>query len=558
MRRSAEKQEKTENRGEKSMGINTRELEKLVDDFLESPEGDAFFSVQELSEKLQHASGAGSKESCEQTERACELLLGTHEELFLLDGMVYPKKTFFRGMTIKIVPSARELERNILFPGARFAPFCSPDIFPDDYLLRWKNADSAVQDIRAVQVKAPFHDFAAPSLMLGRSGLLDILVAENDENYHILQNTPRIEDAVLELTAYDMTEFYRAHKFQQGDAIYAIVEDWTNCSFTLAYCAYPDLPGREKQEQWLQDFESALLKVCVSESDYWEIPDQISHAYLHAYRSHADLRTKPYLAIEEYQNRMREIAIRRNSAEWLLVSADDAEGPGEFDFARPAGGETCSCGHDHEGHDENHDHAHDSPDDANGIRPEHFSISKGSLDSLDAILEDVRAPVNEIELFAMIQDAMANGEEDFESFRSRIRDLLDIHFADEAQETAFVNFLEEAWETSMDIFNPSIDAEKEPLRVRLLDLTRSRIDTAVSLLDSFKGKVPEDLAGSLRHIHRDIVETLALLNADSALPEDAAQQLAFRVEDLEDAWDDFQERAARRMSPAASRDGADS
>ena len=536
-----------------------RDMETAVESFLDSEDGDRFFTLSELSSRIAKELGAvEDKEGVKAVERETELIIGSREDLLLSGDNVYPRKTFFRKTKFKIVPTAFELEKNLLFPGARFAPFCSPEIFHDAYKVM-DNTSGASLPILSVQ--AAFRDFAMPSLLLGRSGLIDSLVAENDENRMRLRAASSIEHAILTLSAFDMTAFYREHRFQQGDALIATVEDWEQCVFSLEYRAYPDLPGKAKQDEWLHKFETALLQVCIHDTDYWEIPDQISYAYLNAYENHADLRQKPYLALEEYQLRMQEISIRKDGPDWLLVPGDDVRDPGsELDFARHRQEHenekaSCSC-QDHHGKHEHgtasschcsHDAAETEENLVEDIHPEEFSVSSGVLDSLEAILQDVHAPVNEIEVCALIQDALANGEENFESFRSRLLDFLELKFADEAQETAFTNYLEDCWEIAREYFNPSIDQEKEPLRVRLLDLTRERIEAAVNLLDFFRNAVPEELAEDMRIIHRDIVETLSLLNTDARLPEGAEEQLELRVGDLEEAWEIFMEKMADRM-----------
>ena len=201
-------------------------------------------------------------------------------------------------------------------------------------------------------------------------------------------------------------------------------------------------------------------------------------------------------------------------------------------------GEPCSCGHEHE----------DDADPGKSLRtidpdisPDGFAISTGTLESIDAILAELNAPVNSVELGAMIFDSLANGEEDFENFRSRTMDFLGLTFSDDAQETAFINFLEDSWEIAKEYFNPAEDAMRAPLRTRLLDLTRARIEYSLMLLEKNAGKkVPEKTANRIAAIHRNITETLAILNSSDRIDDDSRyEQLELRIGDIEDAWDDF-------------------
>ncbi len=539
-----------------------RDIEQAVEHFLNQNRDNISFTLSQLTENVIHTLAVKGRKDQEYVEREAELILGASEDFILMGSNAYPKQAFFHGTRIRVVPTAFELEKNILFPGARFAPFCSPEIFYDEYQIREKGKD---RDLETFELRVAFKDFAMPYLLLGRSGLIDALVAENDENRRLLRAASRIENTIPVLTVYDMTDFYREHGFQQGDSLILTVEDWQNCVFSMEYQAFSEMPDKNKQDQWLHAFEQALLQVCVRDSDYWEIPDQISHAYVIAYEQQHDLRHQPFMALEEYQLQMQELSIRKDNAEWLLVPADDLNEPGDFAFAEkqlqqknkeadpaenpePCHHQDCDC-HDHHHHSDPHRAAVPESEvlDPEELKPDLFSASSGVLESMDAILTDLRAPVNEIEVIAMIQDALSNGEENFEAFRSRFMDFAGLNFVDEAQDTAFLNFLEDAWEINQEYFNPGIDSIKEPLRVRLLDLTRERIDTIVNLLEFYQGDVPADVAGKLKRIHRDILETLSLLNSDSQLPEDAAEQLELRVGDLEDQWDEFTESFGSRM-----------
>ena len=109
-------------------------------------------------------------------------------------------------------------------------------------------------------------------------------------------------------------------------------------------------------------------------------------------------------------------------------------------------------------HGEHRDGAPKSGDPVPGLSPSDFSASSGHLDSLDAILSDVNAPIGYIELYAFTFDAIANGV-DFNSYRASILGLIEQDFADDTQEVAFLNFLDENWEACSEAYHPGADIE---------------------------------------------------------------------------------------------------
>jgi hypothetical protein len=140
-------------------------------------------------------------------------------------------------------------------------------------------------------------------------------------------------------------------------------------------------------------------------------------------------------------------------------------------------------------------------------------------------------------------DALANGVENFADFRASIESILGITFADEAQEAAFLNYLEDDWEVSSEYFNPSFEADKEPYRRRLLDLCEQRIDLSIQILQKFKNEVPKNLARPLARFHRNVCETLAVFCSDAPLPEEEdLEQLELRIDDLESEWEELSDR----------------
>ena len=188
-------------------------------------------------------------------------------------------------------------------------------------------------------------------------------------------------------------------------------------------------------------------------------------------------------------------------------------------------------------HGEHRDGTPHDGDPVPGLSASDFSASSGHLDSLDAILSDVNAPIGYIELYAFTLDAIANGV-DFNSYRASILGLIEHDFADDTQEVAFLNFLDENWEACNEIYHPGEDEAKAPIRSRLIELDNARIAMTRAILSGADEDRIKRFVTRVKHFHRAIIDTLALLNNQADLPEgpelEAFEQ---RIEDIEDEWD---------------------
>ncbi len=528
------------------MAYTLTRVEEVMEDLLNgSWAGQFCFPEQALIDMLIQELGATQREDMERITKGAEALLRTRDDIFLSEGKVYPKNVFFQGAEFRLTPSRFELEKAILFPGSGFIPFASEEIFPDEFELACGNGKT----VKTIEIKAAYADLAPSCTMLGHSGIIDYLSAESEENRRTLRNVAHLEQAVVRLAAFDLGDFYRDNEFVQGDSLIVRVEDWAQGKFSLRRCSAAEKPEPAAVEAYVADLEQALLKVCTLEKDYVEIPRQIAEAYLFAFEAGRDLRNRPVLTLEDYRLHMVEIAIRRDGPEWLLVPADDLEEKAVNAAASSArkhdhahDGHDCCCGHGHS-HAEATEALPDGRTIDPDIDPDNFTISTGAIDSLDAILTELNAPVNSVEIMAMIQDAIANGTERFDDFYAVVEGLIQPKFADDAQEVTFLNFLEDAFEVSQEAFSPIADETRAPLRSRLLEITSQRIDLSQSLLARYREKgVPQKITAAITKIHRNILDTLALITGDSLIGDDQFEQLELRVGDIEDEWDDLMSR----------------
>ena len=522
--------------------MGTATLEELVESFLETRSEAESFPVEELTAfcAANLPRPADDEPGRKRLNRDIELILEGHSSLFYRAGagQCFNRGAFFQGARFKIRPSALEIKEGLLFYGARFAPFCSEDVFADEY-----NITDAGSDLKYQPLACPvqFGQIAKLFQMLGRSTMIDCIVADDAGNYQILQNTTAAEKARVKLTAFNFGAFYQKHKFSDGDAVIATVQNWNTGSFSVEYASQSSPDGHDAVSAWISDFEEGLIQAYEDYGEYLEIPDQIAHAYLCAFQQGHDLRQRPFLSLEEYPALMRDITIRRDGPEWTLVPVDEPSVSGGYDNYMPeedgsddGRSPECSCGHHH----------HDAPETGRPLQAEDFSASSGRIDSLDHLLEDLSAPLDYTEIYAMIQDDLANGQESAGEFVRKLIDFMGVHFADDAQEAAFYNFVEECWEDASEHFDPVIEETKTPLRTRLLELNARRLELGRTLVERCRdSQIPKKIVARMKDFHAQILNTLGLLNADRSLPEGAEyEQLELRIGDMEDAWDEFEEQ----------------
>lgn len=492
------------------------------------------------------------KDDFDRIERNVDMLLqGDSGLLYDVEkASVARRSALFFGARFRIVPTVLELQNNVLIPGDRFAPFCNSEVFPDEYMLFGQGSR---KQFEIVPFSASFGSIIPIHTFLGRSGIYDLVVAESEENRRRLHAAHNPIQTAVEISAFDLSDFYLKNHFRFGDAVIVTVEDWGACKFSLEYRPKEIAPSKSEMFDWIAAFEEALLRVCDLYEDFFEIPEQFAYGFFFASENGHNLLNEPVVSAEEYYLNMTDITIHTDTPEWYLVSADSVRQAGSDDSSceHDRDDHPCTCNHDHDDHPCTcgHDHNHapvmkpgqepKSGEVVPGLSGSDFSVSTGKIDSLDAILADVNAPIGTTELFAMVLDSIGNSVS-FEAFRASILDRIDQDFADDAQEVAFLNFLEENWEYGEEIYRPSADADKMPYRTRLLDLDEQRIEFSKQLLSSNNQARLQEITPKLRHFHKSLIETLALLNTDDELPDgEEREQLSARIDDLEDLWDDI-------------------
>ena len=122
--------------------VSVSVVEDAVGKFLKSMENAESFSVNDVVAFVNQNAALPPAERKERVERDIELILEGRSDIFFNsnthNAVCWNRAPFFKGTKIKILPSRLEIKDGVLLYGARFAPFCSDELFADEYLLSVK------------------------------------------------------------------------------------------------------------------------------------------------------------------------------------------------------------------------------------------------------------------------------------------------------------------------------------------------------------------------------------------------------------------------------------
>ncbi len=532
-------------------------LEKAVMQFVMNSKQESF-DAEELAADLDPQSAGEERENtirriCNILD-SCEFVARKHSS-----DLYYILNNFFRGTSFLCKPRPVELERGIFIPAARLEPFHPAELYADELEFASGKVSAPFE---LTEVRLPYKDVSDLFFMLGPAGTIDMLVAESQENHDAIRDRGGLSGSMpVLLEAFNFSEFYRNTGFRNGDYIRFEIKSWADGEWKISHVSRIDSPTPQEIDRWIDKFENALTDVCFDYKDSLEIHEQIMYAYIYAAASGNDIRKLPGPAIDLYHNMMQTISFRRDGSEWTLISNDALEDTSAKpeEHLREHGDEAEKEGHEHhEGHAHGcacgHDHSHVPQEDGpfGDMSPNDFSASKGSMESIDAILHEIHAPVHETELQAYMLDTIASGAESFEEFERVHEDLIKFTFTDDAQEAAYLNFVEELWETLADRYSHNIDSPKAPLRQRLLELTDRRIELSAIVLEHKGAVPPEELKSGMVHVHREILDTLFILNRDAVLEPEEIADLDLRVGDIENEFEIVTEKISDWLEKSVS------
>lgn len=394
------------------------------------------------------------------------------------------RKGFFKDRKFLITPDEWEIAQGVLFPGHRFVPYVSGEIFPSGVQFGTMKTKKIISPLGTV-----FHYH----ILLGSEQIFDFMVADDPAN-EILQHSAGRTDSIT-LTVFDMAEFYREHDFAFGDALLCTVKDYENGIVDLQY-----LSGAKRSETDREKFIAALDEsaqiVWDKFQDYPDIPEQL--AWIIYFAKYGSM---PGASLDEFLAGSEKVQLRPEGDHAVLTVANEDDGFHHHDHDCD-----CGCGHDH-GHDT--------------VLPDGLSLSQEAVDDPYKLLAEAGFPLSAVELDGFMLDAIYGRESDFAGVSQRIFGHAEFDFEDELKQAVLLNFLEERFEILQENYNRADDEIKAELRSQIMEAVSHRLDylAALGALERDPGESEQETMRQLADIAAKLGEALRLINNPGFTPD---------------------------------------
>lgn len=413
------------------------------------------------------------------TERVRRELEGDEAFFFDEDDQYTLREAFFRDSSFLITPDELEIDEGILFPGHRFSAFMPAEVFPSEVEL----CEAGGEKIRQRNFAGPLLQVFPYHLLMGSEQVFDFFIAEHEGNRRLAQKAGGAEKVTLRV--FDLKAFYRRHDFSTGDALRCRVVDYRRGVFFFDYVS-----GDERKNaalvKFCDDYAAGMAKVIARFGAYLDIPEQLAWGFFY---SPAALRTAAgaTASLDEFIKNTQALEINYDAGHSVLTLR--------------RGGED------------------DGGDDGYAV-PEGVSVSKGCVDSLEALLKSVGSVLTLAEIDAYILESCHYRELDFDTFFDRCFGSESLDFVDDAQEAVFYNYVEDRWEDLTGNYNRVDDEPKAETRNAILELidNRSRCLGELRSRGANAGDLCEEKLGRLAEVSRYLQELLTLLNDPGCFP----------------------------------------
>ena len=351
---------------------------------------------------------------------------------FFRDGdRVRRRESVFRGREFLITPETWEISEGVLIPGHRFVPYLDSEVFPSEVVLR-----TGRRRVRTREGKFALARIVGCFALLGSEQMLDVLMAESPDNGFLRSGFRG--DSEVELTVFDLADFYREHEFEEGDALKCEVVDYFSGEVKFTFLSGSDRSAAGKRK-FISAFDAACEAALREDEDYLDIPEVLARSFFLG----GDALKTPGASLDEF--------IRESLK---IVLGSDAEGHSELRLAEGAVGD----------------------DDGETVLPEGLSISSGEIGTLPAMLKATGVAVTPEELDGFILDACATREMDFSTVFARAFRGREPEFSDAAQEAVFMNAVEDRFEELTQHYDRVDDELKAPLRSDIMEAVEERLE----------------------------------------------------------------------------------
>ena len=464
----------------KNQNVFSAALKKAVDDFIAKSTGE--FQQRDIIETLPQELKSGSAHRLGDDiediieEDSSVLCLGFNQESF--DNIYVVGKNFYREAQFCISPTQEEIEKEIIFPGDRFYPFLNQSLTPLDISLAPEDFDGKIKSRKTV---SSLKDLRTYHSMIDHGFFLDFIGINDKKNLENQEPQPDEKyNPSVTMKVFDFSGYFKKFEFEKGDSILLKVKDWEKGFFSFSF-----LPGDEKQrhfaeiKDWCDRMDDALERVFEDSGHHGNAVEQMEQAFL----IDPGLMKTPYVSISEFL---------RFSQKTELLDFHNVKSLLWRKGANPV--EDCNL-----------------PESPN------ISLSAGTIDSLDAILQDCSIALQEHEIEAFMRDELfRDGNSVGNVLKRCLGEREGNIFYDEAQHAAFINFIEEMWEDVSERYDKTRDAKKGNLRFKVLKVFDSQ-NEFIRMLENERVK-PEDLPKEnvleFSRLAELLSQTLRLLNSD--------------------------------------------
>ncbi|MDD2600048.1 MAG: hypothetical protein PHO37_12625 [Kiritimatiellae bacterium] len=159
---------------------------------------------------------------------ACESEWLFEDDSDLDSELFMPRHCFFKGAEFLIKPLPEEVEGGYLVPGHRLMPFIARDQVP--FAATLKQPDGSVVTTR--QASFVSADVIKYLVLYGDYDTIAYLVNDDPEN---AENFHPPYDELVNLTVFEMRDFFAGCDFKAGDSLMLIVEDWLKGVYSIRH-----------------------------------------------------------------------------------------------------------------------------------------------------------------------------------------------------------------------------------------------------------------------------------------------------------------------------------
>lgn len=412
------------------------------------------------------------------------------------DENYHRRSDFFNGESFVVTPTSSEVENDILIIGHRFQTFVNPEVFPSEITVKNGRKNIAKKLIQEkLEEIFPYH------MLMGAEQLSDFFIGEDIENAHWKSKSGF--NVKIRFNVLDMKDFYIEKDMKFGDALLFTVQDYDKGVLKVAKVDSA-VRNPDKIIEWCRNFEQKVGEVADKFESYLDLPEQLRMAY---FMGGKEFFGKKSASLDEFIQGAENVEIVFDSDHTILIRREDEK--------------------------------IENPE-----LPEGISISGGESSSLKAILKSVGSSLSETEIDSYILESCFDRDKDFDAFLNKVFDFEKLEFADEAQQTVFLNFLEERFEHLSENYNRFNDEEKAPLRSRILETVTARNEffNYLKSLDIDEKNIPQDemkkIASGAMHLN----SILQMLNDERHdLSEEDKEAIFEAVESAEDILNDSME-----------------